>query len=118
MKRFNHDAANPKPITVNHNKKTMSPITLNLNITITHQRTPAPQLETEPPDQSPTTGTSTNPDPAALVYTVDEVAALLKVTPKTVYRLIERGLLKSTGAVRHKRITPAEIERFLRVTMG
>jgi excisionase family DNA binding protein len=51
-----------------------------------------------------------------LAYTVNETAEMLGLSTKTVYRLIERGLLKSVGALRHKRITRAEIDRFLKTT--
>ena len=51
-----------------------------------------------------------------LAYTVEETARMLSVSEKTVYRLIERGLLKSSGALRHKRIAHTEIERFLKAT--
>lgn len=49
-----------------------------------------------------------------LVYNVEETAKILGVHQKTVYRLIERRLLRSVSAIRHKRIRGAEIERFLR----
>lgn len=50
--------------------------------------------------------------------TVPEAPELLGVSDKSVYRLIERGLLRSAGGMRHKQITPAEIERFLKATTG
>ena len=53
-----------------------------------------------------------------LAYTTNETAEMLGLSPKTVYRLIERGLLKSVGALRHKRITRAEIDRILKTTPG
>jgi len=53
-----------------------------------------------------------------VVYTVPEVAVILKITEKSVYRLIERGLLKSCCALRHKRISKIALERFLRETTG
>ena len=56
--------------------------------------------------------------PAKLVFTVPEAAELLGVSEKSIYRLIERGLLRSAGGMRHKRITPAEIERYLKATTG
>jgi excisionase family DNA binding protein len=45
---------------------------------------------------------------------VKEVADMLRVTPKTVYRLLERRLLRSLKALRHHRIPREEFERFLR----
>ena len=53
---------------------------------------------------------------ARLAYTTKEVAELLGTSPNTVYSLLSRGLLKSSGALRHKRITRIEIERFLKET--
>lgn len=49
------------------------------------------------------------------VYTVEEVAAILRVDYKTVLRLIERGLLKVLPGIRHKRITEEELKRYLDV---
>ena len=46
-------------------------------------------------------------------FSVDEVAAMLGVTPKSIYRLLQRGLLKSLKALRHHRIPRKELERFL-----
>jgi excisionase family DNA binding protein len=51
-----------------------------------------------------------------LAYSVKETAEMLGVSDKSVFRLIDRGLLKSSLALRHKRIPRAEIERFLRET--
>jgi len=53
-----------------------------------------------------------------VVYTVPEVAAILKVGEKSVYRLIERRQLKSCCALRHKRISKAELTRFIKATNG
>jgi excisionase family DNA binding protein len=50
-----------------------------------------------------------------VVYTAEEVARILKVDYKTVLRLIERGLLKPLPGIRHKRITEAELIRYLDV---
>jgi excisionase family DNA binding protein len=49
------------------------------------------------------------------VYTAEEVASKLKVDYKTVLRLIQRGLLKTLPGIRHKRITEAELNRYLGV---
>lgn len=58
----------------------------------------------------------TRPAPAKLAYSVNETAALIGVAPITIYRLLKRGLLKSSSALRTKIISLAEIERFLRET--
>jgi excisionase family DNA binding protein len=49
------------------------------------------------------------------VYTVDEVASLLKLEYKTVLRLIKRSYLKCLPGIRHKRITEQELSRYLDV---
>ena len=53
-----------------------------------------------------------------LVYTVEEVSAVLKVSNKTVYRLVDRGLLRATKALRHLRITKKSLDQFLATTTG
>jgi excisionase family DNA binding protein len=63
-----------------------------------------------------------NPVPAQkgttrLAYSVHETGELLGISYGSVYRLIRRGVLKSSGALRHKLIARSEIERFLKETM-
>jgi len=48
-----------------------------------------------------------------LVFTAGETAALLKVTEKTVYRLVARQRLHAVKSLRHLRITRASLEAFL-----
>ena len=48
-----------------------------------------------------------------LVFTVEETAAILKVTPKTVYRLVDRKLLHAIKALRHLRITKKSLDSFV-----
>jgi excisionase family DNA binding protein len=48
-----------------------------------------------------------------LVFTAGETAALLKVTEKTVYRLVARQKLHAIKSLRHLRITRASLEKFL-----
>jgi excisionase family DNA binding protein len=55
---------------------------------------------------------SLSPDRQA--YSVKEVADMLGVTSKSVYRLLDRNLLRSLQALRHHRIPRKELERFLR----
>ncbi len=50
-----------------------------------------------------------------LAYSMQETADLLGVSYFTIHRLIKRGLLKSSNALRHKLIPATEIERFLKV---
>ena len=54
---------------------------------------------------------------ARLAYSMQETADLLGVSYITVHRLLKRGLLKSSQALRHKIIPRAEIERFLKDSM-
>jgi hypothetical protein len=48
-----------------------------------------------------------------LAYTMKETAEILGCSYITVHRLLQRGLLKSSSALRCKIISKAEIERFL-----
>lgn len=52
-----------------------------------------------------------------LAYTMQETADILGVSYITVHRLLKRGLLKSSTALRHKLIPASEIERFLKSTL-
>ena len=58
-----------------------------------------------------------SPTPSRLAYSVSETAELLGVSRVSVYRLIERGLLRASGALRHRLIAQSEIERFLADTV-
>ena len=105
---------------------TTSPIVLNLNIT--GQLTIDPkelerlisglQIQTPVPNQPSMSSIATTDKKllTRLTYNTKETAELLGTSTKTVYRLIERGLLKSSSALRHKRIARTEIERFLKET--
>jgi excisionase family DNA binding protein len=48
-----------------------------------------------------------------LVFTTGEAAAILKVTEKTVYRLVARQKLEAVKALRHLRITRRSLEKLL-----
>jgi|SRR6516164_5441222 excisionase family DNA binding protein len=48
--------------------------------------------------------------------TVKQAAEELGVCPETIYRLLKRGMLRSSSALRHKVIPRSEIERFLKDT--
>jgi excisionase family DNA binding protein len=50
-------------------------------------------------------------------YTMQETADILGISYMTVHRLLKRGLLKSSSALRHKLIPASEIERFLKDTL-
>jgi len=51
-----------------------------------------------------------------LAFSVRETAEMLGVSEKTVRRLISRGLLRPSRALRHLLIAKKEIERFLEQT--
>ncbi len=52
-----------------------------------------------------------------LAYTMQETADILGISYISVHRLLKRGLLKSSTALRHKLIPASEIERFLESTI-
>lgn len=54
--------------------------------------------------------------PLRLAFSIQETAAMLGLSDKSVRRLIWRGLLRPSRALRHIRIPKDEIERFLRET--
>ena len=53
-----------------------------------------------------------------LAYSVKDASQALNVSPVTIYRLLASGLLKSSMALRHKRIPVSELERLLRDTLN
>ena len=53
---------------------------------------------------------------ARLAYSVQETARMLGICDKSVRRLILRGLIRPSRALRHVLIPKNEIERFLRDT--
>ena len=54
--------------------------------------------------------------PQRLAYSLKETAAMLGICEKSVRRLILRGLIRPSRALRHILIPKTEIERFLRDT--
>jgi excisionase family DNA binding protein len=69
--------------------------------------------DTNPPLQ---TGLHVEPTHPRLAYSVKEAAQILGVSEKTIRRLVARGLLRSSKALRHLLIPKKEIERFLETT--
>jgi len=63
-----------------------------------------------------TTQPRLDPQPARLAYSVQETARMLGVCDKSVRRLILRGLIRPSRALRHILIPKDELERFLRDT--
>jgi excisionase family DNA binding protein len=57
-----------------------------------------------------------DPPSGRLAYSIRETAQLLGVCDKSVRRLILRGLLRPSRALRHIRIPKDELDRFLRET--
>jgi hypothetical protein len=55
--------------------------------------------------------------PKKLMYTMKDVAQLLSMSPISVYRLIQRGLLQSSSASRYKLIPAGSIEKFIKNSM-
>jgi len=53
-----------------------------------------------------------------LAYTMRETAAILGVSYITVHRLLKRGKLRASDAIRNKVIPRTEIERFLRESIA
>ena len=72
--------------------------------------------EISPNSKSGNEGQQGQPLPR-LAYTMDETAKILGVSYITVHRLLKRGLLRSSRALRHKLIPATEIERFLKTTL-
>jgi len=48
-----------------------------------------------------------------LFFDTNEVAEMFGVSTKTVYRLLQRGLLKASTAFRHKMISKQSIDEFI-----
>ena len=56
-------------------------------------------------------------DPSQRIFlSATEVALLMGISKKTVYRLLDRGLLKSSSALRHKLILRASVDEFVAQT--
>lgn len=53
-----------------------------------------------------------------LAFTMQETAEILGVSYITVHRLLKRGKLRASDAIRSKVIPKAEIERFLRESIA
>jgi hypothetical protein len=52
-----------------------------------------------------------------LQFTIKETAYMLSVSEKSVRRFLQRGLLKTSKALRTKRITGESIENFMKATV-
>ena len=109
---------------MNHDPRGPLTISLSGSLTISHD-----QLENlsrhvaaagPEPVRLPQARNPKLPDPSGrlprLAYTVKETAEILGISQPTVYRLLCRGLLRSSLALRNKLIAKSEIERFLKDT--
>jgi excisionase family DNA binding protein len=84
------------------------------------------EISSEPPDAAATPETKADGALAdsvhavrfenRLAFSVAETAQLLGVSTKTVRRLVARGLLRPSRALRHLRLSKAELLRFLKET--
>ena len=66
--------------------------------------------------QAPTRPSEQPAMPQRLAFSVRETALMLGISEKSVRRLIDRGLLRRSRALRHLLIPRSEIEGFLRDT--
>lgn len=48
-----------------------------------------------------------------ILYSIDEVASILKVTPRTIYNHIKNKSLKATKVGKYWRVRLEDLERFL-----
>ena len=67
--------------------------------------------------ETTTTQSSSSKGQERLAFSVGEVASALGISKPTVYRLLQRGLLKTSKALRHKLVPRSELERFLKETL-
>lgn len=77
------------------------------------------QAQPQTPLSSPSSevqGVPSGPKLAAVVYTIEEAAVVLNVSTKTIRRLLNRGLLTCSKALRKKLIPRQQIENFLKAT--
>ncbi len=81
----------------------------------TENREKAAAGEPRSPKAEPALGQTESGLPR-LAYSTAEVAAILGVSYISVWRLVQRGLLKSSRAFRHLLIPLTEIQRFLKET--
>ena len=106
------------------NQPSVETVTLRFTGQITVERETLVELlrDAAPGPLAPTDAYSPAPFPTAegkvarLAYSVRETAETLGISCGTVYRLLRRGLLRSSLACRNKMIAKTEIERFLKET--
>ena len=74
-------------------------------------------MDTDMLDHTDTNTAAPAAGPPLLTFSVRETAEMLGVSEKSVRRLIARGLLRPSKALRHHLIPRTEIERFLYETL-
>jgi excisionase family DNA binding protein len=67
---------------------------------------------------TPTENLSEAPALPRLAYTMREAAAVLGISYMSMHRLVQRGLIRSSSALRTKVIPRSELERFLKSSLG
>ncbi len=72
---------------------------------------PRPTTQVPPPAPPPS---QSDPFKGRLMFTIKETAEMLGLSHRSVYRLVQRQILKTSRALRHIKIPKAEIERFLK----
>jgi excisionase family DNA binding protein len=76
-------------------------------------KTSTGRVEASASETSTSHSSDVNPLPR-LAYTMRETAAILGVSYITVHRLLKRGKMRASDAIRNKVIPKTEIEKFLR----
>jgi excisionase family DNA binding protein len=84
---------------------------MNTLYTVNFQSAPG-----QPPANPAPAGAASPSKPLPLAYTVEEAAAALNVSTKTVRRLLDRGILTASKALRKKLIPRKQLEDFLKST--
>lgn len=83
---------------------------------------PVANKTTKKPVVAPTSPADTAPAAVAiplserLAFTLQEAAQLCGISYVSVWRLVKRGKIKTCGALRHKLVSRAELEKFLTTT--
>ncbi|NBU11740.1 MAG: DNA-binding protein [Proteobacteria bacterium] len=85
--------------------------------TATKNKTEHPAVKTtSPADTAP--AAVAIPLSERLAFTLQEAALLCGISYVSVWRLVKRGKIKTCGALRHKLVSRAELEKFLTTTQG
>lgn len=67
-------------------------------------------------EEKPAAPKPPEPQKVKLAYTVQQLSEELGLSPVTIYRLEQRGLIRSSRAVRRKIYAHTEVQRFLAAT--